>query len=173
MLRPLHEMRRFPPRGHPKRRFKFIHHFPWQENSISIYSNIAKDNLFISVEKTRRFKIVLHLSCQNGAGVSLQFTHWTDWKNNDSQTIQMSEKLASLGIMEAQLRAPLKPIQDHSNMVPWGLRVALNWLFMMPRDIISLSDGCTADRCSFPIMAGWLKRKSDRSDLFLRRISEP
>ena len=43
--------------------------------------------------------------------------------------VQMFKKLASLDIMEAQLQAPLKPLQHHGSMISRGLRLA----FIMPR----------------------------------------
>ena len=38
----------------------------------------------------------------------------------------VSGGLPSLGIMGAQLRAPLKPLKHHDSMVPGGLRGELN-----------------------------------------------
>ena len=40
----------------------------------------------------------------------------------------LSERLASLGIMAAQLRAPLKPPVHHSTIILRGLRGYLTWV---------------------------------------------
>ena len=52
--------------------------------------------------------------------------------------------LASLGILGDQLRAPCNPLDHHSTLVLMGLRRAVNWNTMMPRDA-SLSDKYASD----------------------------
>ena len=69
----------------------------------------------------------------------------TDWENLH----WLFERLASLGIMGAQLRASFK-LRYHSALALEGLHGALCWYPMMPREI-SLSDGCTPDRCKLPV----------------------
>ena len=68
-----------------------------------------------------------------------------DWKNNSDQ---MSERPASLGIMDAVIEAPLSPketprISQHS-IAFRALRGALKWIPIMPRDA-SLSDSPCED----------------------------
>ena len=48
--------------------------------------------------------------------------------------VQLFERLAPLGIVDDQLRGSLKPIQYHGVMVLRGLRGALDWSPIMPRD---------------------------------------
>ena len=68
-----------------------------------------------------------------------------DWKNSHP----LSGRLASLGIMEPQLRASLKPL---NTIVCFGVRrvsVGPQFSTIMPRDA-SLSNNYTSDRCCFP-----------------------
>ena len=61
----------------------------------------------------------------------------------------LSERLASLDLMVAQLRAPHNPSIRQCCHIPRGFSEAL----MMPRDA-SLSDGCTYDCCRDSCMTG-------------------
>ena len=55
--------------------------------------------------------------------------------------------LASLGTMEAQFGAPLKPLEHHKHYGIEGFKGSLNWAPMMPRGA-SLPKDCTPARCS-------------------------
>ena len=71
-----------------------------------------------------------------------------DWK----KLYCLSERLASLGIMGAQLWFLLKPL---ATIVLWctgGFKGAIIWDPIVPRNV-SLSDSCTSDRFFFSI---WL-----------------
>ena len=46
----------------------------------------------------------------------------------------MSERLASLGFIVAQLRAPLKPLEHHNSMILMGLMEASIESTIMPAD---------------------------------------
>ena len=48
--------------------------------------------------------------------------------------VQLSESLASLGIMEAQFRVLLKPLGYHRNIVSEGLRGVINSTLIMPME---------------------------------------
>ena len=69
----------------------------------------------------------------------------TDWENLH----WLFERLASLGIMGARLRAPFIP-RYHSDLVFEGFQGALCWAPMISRET-SLSDSCTLDRCRLPV----------------------
>ena len=62
--------------------------------------------------------------------------------------VQLSERLASLGIMIDKLRTPLKPLESSQHYRIEALKGVLNWAPVMPRDAI-FSDSCTSDLCSF------------------------
>ena len=60
-------------------------------------------------------------------------------KNYNNQAYRCPERLASLGIVGAQLRAFLKPHQHHRILVSSGLRGTLNRAPIIPRGV-SVSD---------------------------------
>ena len=62
---------------------------------------------------------------------------------------ELSERLASLSIMGAQLRTLFKSLLTIVLLYSCGSKGALNWAPMMPRNI-SLSGNYTSDRCYFP-----------------------
>ena len=57
--------------------------------------------------------------------------------------IALREGLASFGIVEVQLRDPLKPLEHHSMIALVDLRGAIHWSSIMPKDV-SLSDSRTS-----------------------------
>ena len=60
----------------------------------------------------------------------------------------LSERLAFLGIMGSEMKAPLKPLNTIGLGCPGVFKGTLNWDPIMPRDA-SLSDSCTSYRCIF------------------------
>ena len=80
----------------------------------------------------------------------------------------LSERLASLGIMREQFRAPLKP---PNTIVLWftgGIRIAVNWSPMMSRDA-SFSDsfGVVFTVCMFALWNAYLEEKRRKSSFFI------
>ena len=67
-----------------------------------------------------------------------------DWRNSHP----LSERLTSLVIVDAQLRAPLKPLKTIVFLCTEGFKGPFIWAPMMPSDA-SLSDNCVSDRCCF------------------------
>ena len=64
--------------------------------------------------------------------------------------LRLSERLASLGIMEAKLRALFKALNTSVLWCVRDFRETLNWDPTMPKDA-KLSDSCTFDCCFFPV----------------------
>ena len=60
-------------------------------------------------------------------------------ENQQRLDVNLSERLASFGIMGIQIMATLKPSIHHITIVLRGLRGVLNWAVIMPKDS-SLSD---------------------------------
>jgi len=52
-------------------------------------------------------------------------------ENLQRSAVQLSERLASLGIIAG---VHLKPLEHHSPIITWGLRGDLTWFPIMPRD---------------------------------------
>ena len=63
------------------------------------------------------FKNVLKLKCLNKHQRLANFWHVNHYILLQRSDVQLSERLASLGIMGAQLRAPLKPPVHHSTII--------------------------------------------------------
>ena len=66
-------------------------------------------------------------------------THVFSLEKQHRSDLQLSERLASLGILGAQLRFPLKPPIHHITIILRDFRRALNWVPIMPSNV-SLSD---------------------------------
>ena len=70
-------------------------------------------HLFQKIEKKTLTRIISH---SMGKEMEIQFSQCRQ-ENRQRQTYQLSERLASLGIMGAQLRAPLKHPVHHSTII--------------------------------------------------------
>ena len=60
-----------------------------------------------------------------------------DMRSIPTTTASFCLYLASLGIMGPEMRAARNPSDHHNTIILMGLRGALNWASIMPRDIIS------------------------------------
>ena len=62
------------------------------------------------------------------------------WEQLQRLSLQPSEKLMPLDIMGPQLKTLLISFEHHGNILPSGLRGALNWAPMMPRGTLVSED---------------------------------
>ena len=70
-----------------------------------------------------------------GAQARLFFVYfWSiNWVTTRFKFLHPSERLSPHIIMDTKLRAPLKPLKHYENIIPKGLRGALNWVPIMQR----------------------------------------
>ena len=71
-------------------------------------------------------------------------------RRRDEKTTVM--KLASLGIMGADLRAPTKPLEPHGTMVLKDLRGTLHWAHIMPRGVRSSDRPCNVSQSGIGVI---------------------
>jgi len=76
---------------------------------------------------------------------------WKPWFSD----LWVYERLASLGIMEVQLRALLK-LPVHHTIVFKGLRRILNWSPIVPRDASLFESRCTLRELAFHFLSHWM-----------------
>ena len=80
--------------------------------------------------------------------------------------VQLSERLASLGIMGDQFRSALKPLEYQNTMEPRVLMDALNWDPIMPRGTSSSDSGGKS------FQSGLHARTGKNSETETTRLSE-
>ena len=81
------------------------------------------------------------VSLSDGRRKKFQFGTWGPRLENLQRSgVQLSERIAPLGIIEAQLRAVLKPLEHQCIYVTEGLKEALNCAPIVTRDAVSQWD---------------------------------
>ena len=126
-------------------------HQSMQSQKMNNFSQVIDENgsshsLFVKISAEMCPFMTIVTNSLNVQRLGNFFTQWSS-KQDCKQLHRLSERLASLGIMQAKLRGPLGLSVRQYCDGPSVLMRALNWSHMMLRDT------CFSDsyRCRFPI----------------------